>query len=163
MIALFWLLVGLIIWHFVGYGVLLWLLTKGKRSRSVNTTGELPTVSIVITVHNEEAIIADRITNCLSLDYPHDRLEIIVCSDASTDRTVEIARSFEQVKVIKSETRHLARTQSLGVKNAIGDVVCFTDAETSYDPQCIRRMVQQYDDPKVGGVDGRVNWECSSS
>lgn len=158
MIVLFWLLVILITWHFVGYGALLWLLTRGRRSRSVNMSGELPTVSIVITAHNEEAIIANRIANCLSLDYPHDRLEILVCSDASTDRTVEIARSFEEVNVIESETRHRARTQSLGVKRATGDVVCFTDAETSYDPQCIRRMVERYADPKVGGVVGYLQF-----
>ncbi len=161
MIVLFWLFVVLITWHFVGYGALLWLLTRRRRSCSVNTTGELPTVSIVITAYNEEAIIADRIANCLLLDYPHDRLEILVCSDASTDRTVEIARSFEGVKVIESETRHRARTQSLGVKSAIGDIVCFTDAETSYDPQCIRRMVERYADPRVGGVVGYLQFRSS--
>ena len=161
MIVLFWLLMVLITWHFVGYGALLWLLTRGRRSPSVDMSGELPTVSIVITVHDEEAIIADRIANCLSLDYPRDRLEILVCSDASTDRTVEIARSFEGVKVIELETRHRARTQSLGVKSSTGDVVCFTDAETSYDPQCIRRMVERYADPKVGGVVGYLQFRSS--
>ncbi len=161
MIVLFWLLVVLTLWHFVGYGALLWLLIRGRQSPSEDTSGELPTVSIVITAHNEEAIIAERIANCLSLDYPHDRLEILVCSDASTDRTVEIARSFERVKVIHSETRHRARTQSLGVKSATGDVVCFTDAETSYDPQCIRRMVKRYANPKVGGVVGYLQFRSS--
>ncbi|MFC2106152.1 glycosyltransferase [Candidatus Bipolaricaulota bacterium] len=162
MITLFWLFASLVLWHFIGYGGLLWLFAHNSRPYSIFKDDVLPTVSIVITAHNEERIIGARIGNCLALDYPRERLEIVVCSDASTDRTAEIARSFTGVKVVESDTRHRARAQSLGVENSVGEVICFTDAETVYDSKCIRRMVEPYSDPKVGGVVGQIHFSSSS-
>lgn len=162
MITLFWLFAALILWHFVGYSGLLWLLAHHKKPYRLSENDGLPAVSIVITAHNEERTIGARIENCLALDYPRDRVEIIVCSDASTDRTAEIARSFTGIKVVESDTQHLARTQSLGVENSVGEVICFTDAETVYDSQSIRRMAQMYSDPEVGGVVGQIRFFFSS-
>ncbi len=77
----------------MGYPVLIALLARGK-ARALPTLSRLPSVSVIITAHNEEAIIADKLNNLLQLTYPPECLEIIVAGDQSTDRTNEIVRSY---------------------------------------------------------------------
>lgn len=156
MSTLFWILVGLVFWHYLGYGLVLWALARIKKPVEHASETSLPTVSIVIVAHNEENVIARRIENCLNLDYPPERIELLVCSDASTDRTADIARAYEGVRVIESTTHHRARTQKLGVEAASGEIVCFTDANSLYEPDCIRHTVLPYVNPRVGGVTGAL-------
>lgn len=159
MTVLFWTLGSLILWHYVGYGLFLFLFTRFRPASSVPQKAEWPKVSIIITAYNEEDKIARRIENCLALDYPRDRLEIIVGSDGSTDRTAESARVYKEqgVKVLEFPTnRGRSQVHNDCVREASSEIVCFTDADTLYEPDCIKRMVQHYADPKVGCVGGEL-------
>jgi biofilm PGA synthesis N-glycosyltransferase PgaC len=108
--------------------------------------------------YNEEDIIARRIGNCLNLNYPKERSEIIVCSDASTDRTVEIVKEYKNqgVGLVQASEQNKTRTREMGIQKASGEILFFTDADTLYQPNCIRNMVRHYTDPKVGCVGGEL-------
>jgi len=157
--VLFWTLAGLIFWHYLGYGLFLFLAVSYKRRPSSPEPEDWPKASIIIAAYNEEARIARRIENCLALDYPKDRLEIIVGSDGSTDKTVEIARRYgaQGVKVLDFPTnRGRSQVHNDCVKEASGEIFCFTDADTLYEPDCIKELVSHYADPKVGCVGGEL-------
>lgn len=159
MSALFWTFTGLILWHFLGYGLTLMFLATFKPRTSRVAQGPLPMVSIIIPAYNEEKVIAKRIENCLALDYPRERMEVVVGSDGSTDKTVEIAKTYESqgVRVLDFPTnRGRSQVHNDCVKAARGEIIFFTDADTEYKPDCIRKMVRHYADPKVGCVGGEL-------
>src|SRR4051812_17189336 len=91
MSVLFWVAAGLLVYTHVGYPLVLWLLARLKRPRPHPYARELPSVSLIVAAYDEEAVIAGKVRNALELDYPRERLELIVASDGSTDRTVELA------------------------------------------------------------------------
>jgi cellulose synthase/poly-beta-1,6-N-acetylglucosamine synthase-like glycosyltransferase len=113
---------------------------------------------MIIAAYNEELVIAERIRNAFSLDYPRDLLEIIVAADGSSDRTVEIAGQFspQGVKVLHQRERR-GKTAALNraVTQARGDILLFVDANTTNSPQALRALVRHFHDPEVGGVSGR--------
>ena len=120
-----------------------------------------PSVSIIIAAFNEEKYIEKKILNTFQMDYPHKKLEIIVASDGSTDRTDDIVRSYESneynVKVILHRVEgRLGKTaaQNSAVRIANGDIVVFSDAASMYDQKAIKLMVRNYADPTVGAVSG---------
>ena len=93
--AAFWIFVSLIVYAYVGYPLTVWAAARlfgGLPTRPWLDAAEFPFVSILIAAHNEEAVIAERLRNALAVDYPADRLEIVVASDGSTDRTTETRR-----------------------------------------------------------------------
>lgn len=113
-----------------------------------------PSVSIVVAAHNEEADLPGKLTNLLASDYPADRIEVIVASDGSTDRTVELARTIDRVTVLD-----LPRTGKAGALNsaigvATGEIVVFTDANSMLDPGSLQALVAPFADDRVGGVAG---------
>jgi cellulose synthase/poly-beta-1,6-N-acetylglucosamine synthase-like glycosyltransferase len=119
-----------------------------------------PTVTVVVAVYNEGGRIADRIENLLSLDYPHDRLEIIVGSDGSTDDTVEKAGRYADVGVKVRAFRQ--RRGKPAVLNALvpaarGEIVVFADARQRFDPGALRALVANFADPSAGAVSGELN------
>jgi glycosyltransferase involved in cell wall biosynthesis len=116
-------------------------------------------VSVLIAAHNEEDVIAERIANALALDYPADRLEIVVASDGSTDGTVELARQADdpRVRVLDlSRRRGKAAVLKEVIPDLQGDVVVLSDANTSMEPTAVRRFVQWFRDEAVGVVVGRL-------
>lgn len=119
---------------------------------------ELPTVTLIIAAYNEEAVIADKIENSFELDYPDDKLEIVVFSDASSDRTDEIVRSYADagVELMRIEGR-VGKTECQNqVAAAVdGDVLVFSDANSMYEPDAIRRLVDRFADD-VGCVVGEL-------
>lgn len=128
---LFVISLGLLIYIYVGYPLIIVGLAKFFR-RPIKKTDFLPTATIVIPAHNEEAVINEKLDNILSLDYPRDRLQIIVCDDASDDRTVEIIRTYIPKGVELSEG---ARAGKVGALNraltlATGQIYVITDADT---------------------------------
>jgi cellulose synthase/poly-beta-1,6-N-acetylglucosamine synthase-like glycosyltransferase len=119
----------------------------------------LPTVSVIITAYNEERDLATKLENTLRLNYPKDKLEIIVASDCSTDRTDEIARSFANRGVrLHRQTQRLGKTaaQNAAVELARGEIILFSDATTLYDSEVLRALVPNFADPQVGCVAGRL-------
>jgi cellulose synthase/poly-beta-1,6-N-acetylglucosamine synthase-like glycosyltransferase len=167
-ITLFWVPLGLMVYHWLLFPLLLWTwarLIPGRNQPAESR--ELLSVSILIAAHNEEAVLSDKIRNCMDIDYPRDKVELIIGSDASTDRTDEIVRSFADrgVRLIRCEPR----TGKSGVLNrlfreATGDLVLCTDADVLVSPASLSRMAERMRDPRVGVVMPRyvrVNTEGS--
>lgn len=127
-------------------------------------TGDLPSVALVIAAYNEEGVIGEKIENSLELDYPDDRLEIVVFSDASTDGTDEIVRSYADrgVSLLRIEGR-VGKTecQNRAVEVTDGEVIVFSDANSMYEPDAIRRLVAGFDEG-VGCVAGELQYRDSS-
>jgi len=158
LIILFWTAVGLIIYTLAIYPLLALLLAKIVNKR-VLKQAILPRVSFIISAYNEEAAIGNKVKKTLELDYPRDKMEIIVASDGSTDRTDEIVRSFadQGVKLFRTEGR-LGKTGTMNaaVESATGDIIVFSDATGIFNKESIRHLVANFNDHSVGCVTGRV-------
>ena len=121
--------------------------------------GELPTVSLLIAAHNEEADIGERLRTALLMDWPADKLEIVVVSDGSTDATPEIVQSFAQrgVRLLAyRERRGKAAALNSAFSEVKGDVVLLSDANTHIEPPALACMLRWFRDPAVGIVCGRL-------
>ncbi len=145
---------ALLLYTFAGYPALL-LFVARWRNRAHTRAPIQPEVSIIIAAHNEESLISAKIVNCLELDYPQERREIIVASDASTDATVARARAFEAqgVRVIDLVERGGKQNAQLqGIQVARGEILVFTDAGTQLPPGALREIVSNFADPSIGCV-----------
>lgn len=161
MTALKWIFWGGLAWLiyiYIGYPMFLALLRR-LRPRVVQRGEDLPRVTIVTAAFNEEAHIGQTIANKLALDYPRELLEIIVVSDGSVDRTDEIVSGYSSqgVKLIRQEPRQ-GKTAGLNKALAVaqGDVVVFSDANSLYAPDGLRKLVRAFADPSVGYVTGKM-------
>jgi len=158
--VLFWTTVGLIAYVYFGYPALLWLLSRLKGERPAPPDDDFePTVSLIIAAYNEEAVIAQKLENSLALDYPPDKLQIIVVSDGSTDDTAEIARDHaaQGVQLVDlAQNVGKASAQNEAVKQTTGGILLFTDAEAFLEPATLRRLVRHFKDGSVGCVVGQV-------
>jgi cellulose synthase/poly-beta-1,6-N-acetylglucosamine synthase-like glycosyltransferase len=156
--VVFWSSALLLGYVYVGYPVLIWV-WAALRARPARRAREEPEVSVLIVVHNEAAHITGRLENLLALDYPSDRLEIVLASDGSTDATVELARAWEPagVTVIAFETRR-GKPAVLNdlVPKARGEIVVLADARQRFDRGVIRALVGRFSDPGVGAVSGEL-------
>ena len=152
---LWWFAAAAIGWTYVGFPLVLFLRAR-LRPEPVAVADIEPTVSMVIAAHDEAAVIGGKIENALALDYPPDRLEIIVASDGSTDDTVRIVeRSAERrVRVIDLPRSGKAVALEAAIAAATGDVLVFSDANSLYDADAVRALVRPFADPRVGGVAG---------
>jgi cellulose synthase/poly-beta-1,6-N-acetylglucosamine synthase-like glycosyltransferase len=158
MTALFWACVSVIAYVYLGYPLLMGILALRKRNPPSPDPAAWPSVSLIIAAYNEERVLADKLANSLSLDYPPDRLEILVASDGSTDRTDSIARAFEGrgVRLLRIEGRQgKTAAQNAAAAAANGEIVVFSDANALYEPDALRRLVARFSDPGVGCVEGR--------
>ncbi|HVB99762.1 MAG TPA: glycosyltransferase family 2 protein [Candidatus Dormibacteraeota bacterium] len=154
MIWIFWLAAALLLYTFAGYPVLLLLLARWRKRVHMRAPIE-PLVSIIIAAHNEESLIGKKMENCLELDYPKDRREIIVASDGSTDSTVRVAGSFadQGVRVIDlAERGGKQNAQLQAIKAARSEILVFTDPGTQLPRNALREMVSNFADPAVGCV-----------
>jgi len=127
---------------------------------------ELPKVTLLIAAYNEEAVIKDKLENSLELNYPRDKIEILVFSDRSTDRTDTIIENYLRDGVILNRfNNRMGKTecQNLSIKKASGEIIVFSDAPSLYDRDAIRHLVAPFFDPKVGGVVGRVVFQTSQN
>ena len=157
--VLFWVSAGLLAYTHVGYPLVLWLLARLTRTRALPAGGgELPSASLVVAAYNEEAVIAGKVHNVLALDYPRDRLELIVASDGSTDRTVALARAAGADAVLDLPRGGKALAQDAGVAQAHGQIVVFSDANSLWAPEALRALVAPFADARVGYVCGQVRF-----
>ena len=118
-----------------------------------------PFVSIVIAAFNEERFISQKLTNCLELDYPKDKLEIIIVSDGSDDGTNDIIKGFQTKGVrVRSypERKGKPTALNLGVAETRGEIILFTDARQILDKSSIRELVANFSDPQIGSVSGEL-------
>lgn len=156
----FWLSMGLLLYTYLGYPLLL-AAFAATRPKPKEPPPYFPKVSVLIAAHNEEDTLAKTIRNTLSLDYPADKLELIVASDASTDGTDSILQSIRDPRVrwLRLPTQAgKTQAQNQAVRLSKADVIVFSDATTVYDRQAIRLLVRHYADPTVGGVSGRYEY-----
>ena len=159
--VIFWLSAGLIVYTHVGYPLLLWLLVRLRRARRRKpsaTAGELPRVSLIVAAYDEEDVIEDKVANALALDYPRDRLELIVASDGSGDATVERARAAGADLVLDLPRGGKLAAQNAAAEQASGEVLAFSDANSLWSPDALRRLVGPFADPAVGYVCGQVRF-----
>jgi len=152
--AIFWISVGLVLYSYAGYPLLLLALSR-IRSRPVRKAPIEPSVSFIITAHNEQSRICEKLDNTLQLAYPRDKLEIIVASDCSTDGTDAIVQSYashgiQLVRAPQRKGKESAQKHALG--HASGEIVVFSDVATSLEPLAVRRFVENFADPSIGGV-----------
>ena len=156
--AVFWTAIGLIVYVYAGYPALVFVLAH-LRPRPVRAAPHLPSVSFIIAAYNEEAAIAAKLDNTLALDYPADRLEVIVASDGSRDRTEDVVRgrAGERVRLLALEGRNgKTIAQNRAVEIARGEILVFSDATTVYRADTVRALVAPFADPEVGCVAGWV-------
>jgi cellulose synthase/poly-beta-1,6-N-acetylglucosamine synthase-like glycosyltransferase len=155
---IFWLSVAALGYTYVGYPLLLWCVSN-LRARKVRRAAYAPTVSVIITAYNEERDLRGKLENTLALDYPKDKLEIIVASDYSTDATDDIAREFSSrgVRLHRQPVREgKTSAQNAAVELAQGEIVLFSDATTLYEPNVLQVMMPDFADADVGCVAGRL-------
>ncbi len=153
---LFWIAFFGIIYTYGGYFLLLAVITAFKREKTCGIT-PLPSVSLIIAAYNEEAAIGRKLEESLKLDYPKDKLEIIVASDASTDRTDGIVKRFAQrgvVLVRQDKRKGKTATQNMAVDKARGEILVFSDATTCYKKDAVKKLVRNFGDAQVGMVGG---------
>jgi cellulose synthase/poly-beta-1,6-N-acetylglucosamine synthase-like glycosyltransferase len=156
--VIFWAAAAALAYAYVGYPALVWAVSR-LRPRPVRRGPVEPTVTVIITAYNEERDLAAKLDNTLALEYPADKLEILVASDCSSDRTDEIARSYAARGVrLHRQAERLGKTaaQNAAVELARGDVLLFSDATTLYRPDVLRAMAPNFADPTVGCVAGKL-------
>jgi len=148
----------LILYVYLGYPMLAFLISV-VRNRRVRKGADEPRVTILIAAYNEESHIEATLLNKLDLSYPKEKLEIIVISDGSTDRTDEIVRRYENegVGLIRQEPR-AGKTSALNMAapKASGEILVFSDANSLYAPEALEKLIQNFNDPKVGYVTGKM-------
>ena len=157
--SLFWLSFFLLFYVYIGYPLLIGLLALFKRPLKASDMSdhELPTVSLVIAAYNEEATIKRKIENVLNLDYPKDKIEIIIGSDGSDDNTNKIVETYvsDRLKFYPHKERHgKMAVVNHGVSVAKGEICVFTDVSEIFDDNAIRKLVRNFRDHTVGAVTG---------
>lgn len=156
MSILFWACVAMIIYVYAGYPLIVFCLAAliGKRPHYPTI---FPAATVLIAAYNEESVIGVKLENCLALDYPREKLQILVAVDGVEDRTAEIVRSFSARGVELSfspERRGKVAGINRAMKQAKHDIIIFSDANNDYEPGAIKEMTRPFADPSVGAVSG---------
>ncbi len=145
------------VYVYIGYPVLLIVLDKLIKGKTLQTADITPTVSLIVSCYNEVDVIEQKIVNCLAIDYPQQQLEIIFVSDGSDDGTDELIRQYcnERLKLIRQEGR-LGKTMglNLALAEAGGEIVVFSDANAMYKKDALKMLVRNFQDDAVGYVVG---------
>ncbi len=157
---------AILYWIYDGYGRALLLMNGLRRafycpsatSVAQHDDKTLPSITMLLTVHNEESVICQRIENMLQCEYPPELLSVVIASDGSTDSTNSIIRSFADRSVRLHESPGLGKTatQNTAISTIESDLIVFTDADVMFEPQFLRIIARRFSDPDVGAVDGRL-------
>jgi cellulose synthase/poly-beta-1,6-N-acetylglucosamine synthase-like glycosyltransferase len=169
---IFWACVLAVIYNYAGYPLLLFamaafsqaksdlLFLMGKRGRRCPRSAELPSVAVLLSAYNEESVIQPKVENFLALDYPNHRVELLIGLDAPTDATPQVLDPLQSSRVrvwnFSKRQGKLAVLCTLAQQTS-AEIVVTTDANTMFDPNCIRALVRHFSDPKVGAVSGEEN------
>ena len=167
--TLFWLCLAIVVYTYVGYGLILYLLVFIKRlaikaKPLADITDDcLPEVTLMVCAYNEEDIISEKMSNIHSLDYPADRLHLVWVTDGSTDNTNSILSAYPDVKIVFSpERRGKSAALKHGIKEVSTEIVMMTDANTMLNPGAVREIVRLMQNPKVGCVSGEKKVKAKS-
>ena len=160
-VTFFWLCLAIVVYTYIGYGIVLYLLvfikrlaTKAKPLADISDDC-LPEVTLMVCAYNAEDIIAEKMANTHLLDYPADRLHLVWVTDGSTDNTNTLLSAYPEVEIVYSpERRGKAAALKHGIKEVKTEIVMMTDANTMLNPGAVREIVRLMQDPKVGCVSG---------
>jgi cellulose synthase/poly-beta-1,6-N-acetylglucosamine synthase-like glycosyltransferase len=156
--VVFWTCCALLAYVYLGYPLIMRALAA-RFGRAVRRGGDLPTVTFIVAAYNEERSIRGKLDDIGRLDYPPERVSVIVVSDASSDATEAIAGEYDptRVSVLRVEGRQgKTACQNRGAALARGEVLVFADATTRLHPEALRRLVENFADPEVGCAAGRL-------
>jgi glycosyltransferase involved in cell wall biosynthesis len=158
--VIFWTAAAFVLYTYAGYPVLLWLVQLIFR-RPLRKEDIQPSVSLLISAYNEEHVIAAKLRNSLALDYPAEKLEIVIASDGSTDSTAQIARLMAEregqgrIHLLEfAENRGKVVVLNDAVPRLGGEIVVFSDASSMLQPNALRELVSNFADARVGAVSG---------
>jgi cellulose synthase/poly-beta-1,6-N-acetylglucosamine synthase-like glycosyltransferase len=168
----FWLSGALIVWTQLGYALALSALARltlrvdrgharrhgSGEAAAAPEDADLPPLSLIVAAHDEESVIAAKVANALALDYPRERLQLIVACDGCGDETVERARAAGAELVLDLARGGKIRAQDAAVERARGEIVAFSDANAMWEPRAARELVAAFEDPRVGYACGQVRF-----
>jgi cellulose synthase/poly-beta-1,6-N-acetylglucosamine synthase-like glycosyltransferase len=159
----FWVCVGTTLWVYAGFPAAVALAGR-FRNREVVRASVTPSVSLVIAAFDEEEQIARRLENALAADYPVDALEVLVASDGSTDATEEIVETFQErgVRLLRLPRQGKIPALDAAVREARGEILVFSDANTDVHPAALRALAENFADPEVGGAAGHTGYRLES-
>lgn len=159
MLVTFFLSSAVVLYIYAGYPLMIFLLAR-LWPKLVTRGTATPAVSVIVAAYNEEKLIEGKIRNTLALDYPIDRLEVLIMSDGSDDGTDTIVEQFSdaRVRLIALPRSGKANALNDGAREATGDILLFTDANVELESNALRLLVSLFDDPSVGGVSGRKKY-----
>ena len=152
--------IAVLAYTYIGYPILVYILAKLAPQKS-NTAECEPKVTVLITAYNEEGAIGAKLENTLAIDYPAEKLDILVASDGSTDETDAIVREYEGrgVRLFRQEGRKgKTFTQNGAVESSEGEVILFSDATTEYQPDVLRKLLPYFADETIGCAAGRLEY-----
>jgi len=158
-LVLFWGSLIALAWTHVLYPATVALAARVHTRRVAVDDGYLPTVAVIVTAYNEEGSIERRLENLRALDYPPELLEVVVTSDASTDRTEQLAEAAG-ARVIRNPRGGKVAAQDAAVRATEAEVVAFSDANATWAPDALRKLVRNFADPQVAYVCGRLRLEA---
>jgi glycosyltransferase involved in cell wall biosynthesis len=154
-----WIALGLLVWTHLLYPVAAAVLAR-LRTRPVQQASIEPLVSVIVAAHDEETVIERRLDNLLALDYPADKLEVLIASDASTDRTDALVESFAardpRVRLLRYSRGGKLAAQNRAYREARGEILAFSDANATWAPDALRKLVRNFADPEVAYVCGEL-------
>jgi len=180
--ALFWLCAGLVVYTHLGYPLVLWVLVHVRGLTAGGTVGgpipeealatggdggspavtgpavRPPRVTLIVPAYDEEEVIAAKVANALALDYPRERLQVVVASDGSADATAELARAAGADLVLELPAAGKVVALNAAVAATEGELLAFSDANSAWSPDALRRLVEPFADPTVGYVCGQVRF-----
>lgn len=156
--VLFWLSAGLLVYAQLGYPLLLGIFGRPAPQAPVLGDDEYRRVTLIIAAYAEATVIEDKVRNALELDYPRDRLQIIVACDGSPDDTPAIARAAGADLVLDLPHGGKMAAQNAAVEQATGEILAFSDANTMWEPAALKRLVEAMGEPGTDYACGRVNF-----
>jgi cellulose synthase/poly-beta-1,6-N-acetylglucosamine synthase-like glycosyltransferase len=165
--VLLWVCAGLIVYTHLGYPLVLWVLTRLRRRPPVERelpklevagSRPVPTVSLLVPAYDEQEVIAAKVANALALDYPRERLQVIVASDGSGDATAERARAAGADLVLELPPGGKVGALNAAAERATGEILACSDANSAWAPEALRGLVAPFADPAVGYVCGQVRF-----
>jgi cellulose synthase/poly-beta-1,6-N-acetylglucosamine synthase-like glycosyltransferase len=158
--VLFWVSAGLILYTHLGYPLALRALLALRRRPTLQPGSweELPRVSLIVAAYDEEEVIEAKVANALALEYPRERLELIVASDGSNDATAERARAAGADLVLELPRGGKVAAQNAAAERASGEILAFSDANSAWRPDALRHLVEPFADPAIGYACGQVRF-----
>lgn len=160
LIIIFWVAIIIIFYSYIGYGILLYFLNKirsvlSKKTTPILSEEELPEISLLVALYNEEDIVESKIKNTLELNYPKEKLKIYFVTDGSSDNTNNIIEKYPQINLLFSPERAgKVAAINRAMQYITSPITVFCDANTFLNKDCIREIVKHYADPNVGAVAG---------